>query len=409
MKAKKYLICVICLLAAVLLLASTVMATETEDETLWEVQDAAFLQTLGILRGTGRDLELDQVLTRAQAVTLCVRLLGGEADALENPRSSPFADVPSWAKPYVGWLYERETTNGTSDTVFMPSRPVTHREFCFFLTRALGGGLYDEPRRELKNYGIETEEQKQSPITRRLASRLCVQALRLGCFSDRIETLAQNLLRRGVISEEAMIEVATGMTGGTEFTLYSISYGMLRDSEYVFNNVKHWNAPDGGAYSVCDEGAWRDDGESIVWLSHERCADLGMPLCAAPDGVAYLTYDGKVLLLTSEGEAMELLPYRLSTRFTLERTTLENFDGAVLRLTRMTTGKYPPTPVYSYEADADGVSCTECTYPDEANVVWLAGAAEAAGVDVEMYLVGQVAAEQVLLDAELQTYVESGK
>ena len=401
MKAKRFWTGVICLLAAALLLVSPVWAAETEDEALWEVQDAVFLQALGILRGTGKGLELDQGLTRAQAATLCVRLLGGEADALENPRSSPFTDVPSWARPYVGWLYEMEVTNGTGDTTFTPDRPVTHREFCLFLTRALGGGLYDEPRQELRNYGAETEEQKLSPITRGMASRLCVQALRLGCFSDRIETLAQNLLRRGVISEEAMLEAAPGMTGGAEFTLYSISYGMLRGSEYVFHNVKPWDASDGSTYHVCGEGVWRDDGESITWLTHERCADLGMPLCAAPGGAAYLTYDGKVLLLTPDGGTAELLPYRLSTRFTLDRTTLEDFDGTVLHMSRMTAGKYPPTPVYSYEADGNGVRCTGCAYPDEANAAWLAGAAEAEGVDAETYLARQVAAEQAQLDAEL--------
>ncbi len=406
MRSYKSLTRVICLLAAVLLLVSPALAAETEDERAWEAQDAAFLQALGMLRGTGKGLELDQGLTRAQAATLCVRLLGGEADALENPRPSPFTDVPSWAGPYVGWLYEMEITNGTGDTTFTPNRPVTHREFCLFLTRALGGSLYDEPRLELRNYGTETEEQKQAPITRGMASRLCVQALRLGCFSDRIETLAQNLLRRGVISEEAMLEAAPDMPGGTEATLYSISCGMLRGSEYVFHNVKPWNAPDGSIYSVCGDGVWRDDGERIVWLTHERCADLGMSLCAAPDGTAYLTYDGKVLLLTPEGETTELLPYRLSTRFTLDQTTLEDFDGAVLRLSRMTTGKYPPIPVYSYEADIDGIRCTKCAYPDEASAVWLARAAEAAGVDVETYLARQVTAEQALLDAELQTFAQ---
>ena len=402
MKAKKILSGVICLLAAAALLVMPALAAETEDETRWEAQDAAFLQALGILRGTGKGLELDHALTRAQAATLCVRLLGGEEDALQNPRSSPFTDVPFWAEPYVSWLYEQEVTIGTGDTTFTPNRPVTHREFCIFLTRALGGSLYDEPRWELRNYGTETEEQKQSVITRGMASRLCVQALRLGCFSDRIETLAQNLLRRGVISEETVLEAAPGITGGTDYTLYSISYGMLRGSEYVFHNVKSWNAQDGSTYYICEEGVCRDDGERIAWLSRERCADPGMPLCDAPDGAAYLTYDGKVLLLTSEGETAELLPYRLSARFTLDRTTLEGFDGAVLRMSRMTTGKYPPTPVYSYEADVEGVRCTGCTYPDEASAAWLAGAAEAAGVDAQTYLTRQVAAEQAQLDAELR-------
>ena len=402
MKTKKLFICAMCLLAAVLLLVSPALAAEAEDEAAWEAQDAAFLQDLGILWGTGNGLELDQELTRAQAATLCVRLLGGEADALANPRPSPFADVPSWAEPYVGWLYTQGVTVGTGDTTYTPNRPVTHREFCLFLTRALGGGVYDEPRREIRRYGAETEKEQLSPITRGMAARLCVQALRLGCYSDRIETLAGNLLRRGVFSEEAMLDAARNMTGGAEGALYSSSYGMLRASEYVFDNVKPWTSPDGSIWNVCSEGVWRDDVEKAVWLSRERCADLGMPLCASPGGAAYLTYEGKVLLLTPEGGASELLPYRFSPRFTLDRTTLEGFDGAVLRLSRMTVGRYPPIPVYSYVADADGVRCTACAYPDEASAAWLAGAIEAAGVDAETFLARQIAAEQAQLDAEMQ-------
>ena len=402
MKAKKLLTGLISLLAAVLMLVSPALAEETEDGSVWEAQDAAFLQALGILRGTGNGLELDQGLTRAQAATLCVRLLGGEADALETTRSSPFADVPSWAAPYVGWLYEQGVTVGTGDTTYTPSRTVTHREFCLFLTRALGGDLYDESRRELRSYGAETEEEQRAPITRGMASRLCVQALRLGCYGDRIETLAQNLLRRGAFTEEAMLEAAAEMTDGAEGTLYSISRGMLRSSEYVFDNVKPWNAPDGSTWNACSEGVWRDDGAGVAWLTRERCADLGMPLCAAPGGAAYLTYVGKVLLLLPEGGSSALLPYCLSARFTMDRTTLEDCDGAVLRLSRMTAGVYPPIPVYSYEADADGVRCTACAYPDEASATWLSGAAEAAGVDVRTFLARQVAAEQARLDAELQ-------
>ncbi len=401
MKAKKCLTAVICLFAAMLLLFSPALAAETEDETLWETQDAAFLQALDVLRGTGNGLELDKELTRAQAATLCVRLLGGEADALADPRTMPFTDVPLWAQPYVGWLYEQGITNGTSDTTYTPNRPVTHREFCLFLTRALGGGLADEPRWELRRYGTETEEEQLSPITRGMAARLCVQTLRLGCYSDRIETLAQNLLRRGVLSEEAMLEAAPGLNGGAELNLYRSTFGLLRGSEYVFADVKPWTAPDGSTYHVCGEGVWRDDSEGITWLSRERCADLGMPLCAAPGGAAYLTYEGKVLLLTPEGRAAELLPYRLSERFTLDRTTLEGFDGAVLRMSRILSGVYPPIPVYRYEADGNGVRCVECSYPDEASAAWLVGAAEAAGVDEAAFLARQVAAEQAQLDAEL--------
>ena len=39
---------------------------------------------------------------------MLVRLLGGEAEAEVNVYQTPFTDVPDWAQPYVGWLYENK-------------------------------------------------------------------------------------------------------------------------------------------------------------------------------------------------------------------------------------------------------------------------------------------------------------
>ena len=85
-----------------------------------EAQDAAnALYALGLFNGTGTDesgnptFELDRGMTRAEAVTMLVRLLGKENEALSGAWSIPFTDVAEWAKPYVGYAYTNGLTNGT--------------------------------------------------------------------------------------------------------------------------------------------------------------------------------------------------------------------------------------------------------------------------------------------------------
>ena len=73
----------------------------------------------GLVNGTATDedgnvdMNLDSTLTRQEATTLLVRLLGAEEDALASGYTAPFTDVAQWAKPYVGYAYENGIVNGT--------------------------------------------------------------------------------------------------------------------------------------------------------------------------------------------------------------------------------------------------------------------------------------------------------
>lgn len=57
--------------------------------------------------------ELGRAMTRSEAVTMLVRLLGRENEALSGKWETPFTDVPAWAEPYVGLAYENGLTTGT--------------------------------------------------------------------------------------------------------------------------------------------------------------------------------------------------------------------------------------------------------------------------------------------------------
>ena len=99
---------------------------------------------LGLFRGVGTsedgtpDFALDRAATRAEAVTMLVRLLGQENAALAGTWETPFTDVADWALPYVGYAYANGLTMGTGATTFGSNDPVSTTQYLTFVLRALG-------------------------------------------------------------------------------------------------------------------------------------------------------------------------------------------------------------------------------------------------------------------------------
>ena len=130
-----------CFLALVLLISLSLPALAAESEA----QEAAqTLYELGLFQGTGTDaagkpaFDLERAPSRAEAVTMLVRLLGKEREALAGDWNTPFTDVADWAKPYVGYAYANGLTAGVSQTRFGGENSVTAAQFLTFALRALG-------------------------------------------------------------------------------------------------------------------------------------------------------------------------------------------------------------------------------------------------------------------------------
>lgn len=136
----KKILSLILALALSLSLAVPALAVEADqaEQAAWE------LYYLGLFRGTDTDeqgfpvFSLDQAPTRAQSVTMLVRLLGAEKEALDGTWTVPFQDVPDWSQAYVGYAYAKGLTTGRSDTVFDPNTTVSATEYLTFVLRALG-------------------------------------------------------------------------------------------------------------------------------------------------------------------------------------------------------------------------------------------------------------------------------
>ena len=136
---RKKLISLLLVLIFCVSIATTVFAASSEAKLA-----ADKLYDMGLFKGVGYNADgspnydLDRGLTRAEAVTLLVRLLGREKTATVGSYTTPFKDVPDWAKPYVGYAYENKLTNGVSATSFGSEDLVSATQFLTFVLRALG-------------------------------------------------------------------------------------------------------------------------------------------------------------------------------------------------------------------------------------------------------------------------------
>ena len=130
-----FLTCVMVFALSVTAFAATPAATAAQK-----------LDDLGLFQGMGNNADgtpnygLDQTPTRAQAVTMLVRLLGKEKEAQNSTYSAPFTDVADWAKPYVNYAYKNGLTNGTSATTFGGNAAIKPTEYPDL--RAACPGLY---------------------------------------------------------------------------------------------------------------------------------------------------------------------------------------------------------------------------------------------------------------------------
>ena len=126
-----------------LCLSMTAPAFATSDlDTVVKMADTLYAAKL--FNGIGTDANgtpiynLQGTATRAQAVTMLVRVLGKTAEAERGVWNTPFTDVPGWAEPYIGYAYENGLTDGISATTFGPNILISPNQYLTLLLTALG-------------------------------------------------------------------------------------------------------------------------------------------------------------------------------------------------------------------------------------------------------------------------------
>ncbi len=191
---------IIAFLLTVLLLTPTVSAYTDQ-----QVNTADALNHLGLFLGTGVDYELDGKLTRAQGITLLVRMIGMETKANSISYTAPFTDVPEWAAGYVNYAWMHKITNGISDTEFDPDAAMTDYMFLTLVLRVLGykdsGNnpefQWDDPYALAKSVGLISTVTPDDSFRRGDAITVFWNALLL---NDR--ALAKDLIESAVFSAD---------------------------------------------------------------------------------------------------------------------------------------------------------------------------------------------------------------
>jgi len=112
----------------------------------WSLPYVLEMCAKGLMKGVGNGkFEPNAPLTRAQAVTVAVRLMGLEDEAPElseiTPEMLPFTDrsqIPDWAKPYVAVAVEQEILPVAEDGLLRPNEKASRLWVSVLLVRALG-------------------------------------------------------------------------------------------------------------------------------------------------------------------------------------------------------------------------------------------------------------------------------
>ncbi len=298
---------------------------------------AEMLKDLGLFIGTNNGFELHRHLTRAEAATLIVRFMGEEKEALSQKNKHPFKDVPSWADPYVGWLYKNKITYGIDATRYGSTHNVTYWQFATMLSRiSLGyddyiasGAGNEEERNFIDRVG---QDPPGTDFFRADAVSMMTRFMRCYYLKDRSEpiTVAQYLIEKGVFTNEQFVEAGIKIypinysgTEGGKITAYLVGVqfrestldGIFGDTTYPAADTRHFYA-------------WKFEGDMTV-LYRMNCLTLEDTEVARwpkedmpkPWRIAYLaTFGGKSLqgndflgiwyedgvsLVTSDGEKTE--------------------------------------------------------------------------------------------------------
>lgn len=155
------------------------------------LSDAGYaLKRLGLVLGDDNgDLMLSKSATRAEALTLFVRMCGEAQTAESAAWSYTFRDVPTWTSNVVGYSVYKGYTNGYSETEFAADDAVTLEHFMTFVLRALGYNDFDW-------------------------SQSCSYAVALGvCTQDNINTWKSSAFRRQQMMEISYLALSANLKG----------------------------------------------------------------------------------------------------------------------------------------------------------------------------------------------------
>ena len=204
----KKIITALFLALAVIITSATVFAVDNS-----YINTADALNELGLFLGTGNGYELEKGLTRAEGVTLLVRMIGKEETAQNSVYENDFTDVPEWAAGYIGYAFENGITDGTGATTFSPDDEMTDYMFLTLVLRALDYFdkgeeplfVWDDPYELAHGLKLIKSEEPDTKFTRADAIEIFWNALDVNLHSSDM-TLAERLIEQKVFTARELAE-----------------------------------------------------------------------------------------------------------------------------------------------------------------------------------------------------------
>ena len=230
---KKLILHIFVIIFAVSVFAFSVSAATC---SLTDKEASEALHELGLLQGVGTNADgsvnfnLKWKLTREQAVTMIVRLLGAESEALNANNPNPFTDVAAWAVPYVSYAYANGITKGISATEFDGDGVMKDYEFITMILRTLGYSdangdfTWNAPYTLAKEVGISESSASNSRFNRGNSFIFCYNALTANTKSG--ESIVEQLVKKGVFTTEKFEEVKIDrakLTEGADLRIMSFN------------------------------------------------------------------------------------------------------------------------------------------------------------------------------------------
>lgn len=256
------------------------------------------MQQVGLIKGNGDDLAIFDNLTRAEGITMLLRMIGEEENASQAQTMNIFSDVDEshWACNNISYAYAEGLTKGTSETTFSPEEKLSAPQFMVMLLRAMGYDSYEGETLTLENaneiakkVGFDTDFYDVQDLKRGHMATIASRALNVVTANGK--TVAENLLDEGVITAKQFETISAS-------DFYTVPYEEKESWKIegypAFPDVtqKH--------YAIYKE-ATRDNRTEVAFfdIENEQEGDC-------------LVYDGSSLLLSDNARYINSVKYVLS-------------------------------------------------------------------------------------------------
>jgi len=206
---------------------------------------ADILNRIGLFQGTEKGYELERPVTRAEAVTMVLRIIGEENRASQSVQYRKFSDVKDshWALANIEYAAAKGYINGTSETTFEPDGGVTGKEFVKMLLTAMGyqGITIDNAYESGINLALLDDDYTRLavstdsyPLIRNDVAAICYSALFVQTPDGR--ALKDLLIKKGIINEQELNSlISAELAGNTEDFAWCLNGYMPTNENYMFS------------------------------------------------------------------------------------------------------------------------------------------------------------------------------